>query len=527
MNCSKCKKDIADLTAKICPHCGHSTELSGAPTEKNTNADSGSRDPLQSFLEGKEKGKETSLAQSGLRKVYDFIDFIKPKSDSESNPEKEVISDQKKNSSLTSAEPPTEELEMITPIQPNQEKQAKSDDPTEEIEIKKPIEPEIKSKKEEAQKKETLSPKKTSSVFWGHAFKADPNHVTKTYSRKSIVPKEPVSTPKKSSSVKGPQVINFDEDLSSLDETLNEMLSDSSSSVEIVSKNTSTKPTPNKPSSKEAEKSNVVNFPVINNSLWEKTEFEIFQVSGNAIQEIEISYLEIAEFEQSEHITLLFDLVEKELVLPLSEILPEKSSSFKKTNIKQVQATELNKAFSDFKTEVKKLAEQPIVLAEDIPDLVPAVDYVPANFLQRVQSTLIDLSISFGISIIVGCLSFFPVEVKRQILTLTFKDPDSIYLYSFDCLMIVFGIWLISTATLIFTRGQTFGQRYVGAKAITRFGPHLSFSQSLLWTCNQLTTLLTFGIALIPFRRTKRFMHDILADVHVQIVPVTTSSPKK
>jgi uncharacterized RDD family membrane protein YckC len=527
MNCSKCKKDIADLTAKFCPHCGHSTELNGEPNEKNSNADSGSRDPLQSFLEGKEKNKdkENSLAQSGLRKVYDFIDFIKPKSDSESNPDKEVKFDQQKNSSLSSTEPPTEELEMITPIQPNQEKQTKLEDPTEKIEIKKLIEPDTKSKNEDAH-----APSKTSSVFLGHAFKADPNHVTKTYSRKSIVPEESKLFSKKSPSVKGPQVINFDEDLSSLDETLKKLLPESPNTVEIVSKNESSETT-NRKLNKETEKPTVINFPVINNALWEKAESEIFQVSGNAIREIEISYLEIAEFKQSEHITLLFDLVEKELVLPLSKVSPEQSSSSKKTNIKQVQATELNKAFSEFKTEVKKLAEQPVVLAEDIPDLVPEVDYVPANFIQRVQSTLIDLSISFGIAIVIGCLSFFPVEVKRQILTLTFKDPDSIYLYSFDCLMTVFGIWLISTATLIFTRGQTFGQRYVGTKAITRFGPHLSFPQSLLWTCNQLTTLLTFGIALIPFRRTKRFMHDILADVHVQIISATQtlkkSLPKK
>ncbi len=249
-------------------------------------------------------------------------------------------------------------------------------------------------------------------------------------------------------------------------------------------------------------------------------------------EEIEISLTDLACFQRSKELDILFDVVDDELLSP-----PQKT----KTTTKVIKSSErklLNTQLDKFAHRVQK----EVLLHEEkkknnlLEDLVMKKELEKkavllslsnqAPILRRIFGFIVDLTVILTLSGVLFYFSFLSPEVRSGLLSQPTNELWYLLIKMPTFVMVFLTTWILISSLLTSMSGQTPGQKLFGAQTLNTEGNIPGLYQATLRSLSQLTTLLTLGFGIVPlFGPKKRPLHDLLSGTVVVNANSQTSQP--
>lgn len=101
-------------------------------------------------------------------------------------------------------------------------------------------------------------------------------------------------------------------------------------------------------------------------------------------------------------------------------------------------------------------------LADAAQEAIAAATEHPAGFIRRGVSFTIDVLVSVALSVLIAFVAFFSSELNSVIWALQVPQFGAVLPHLGELLGVFFGAWYSINTYLLFTRGQTIGQRLMG-----------------------------------------------------------------
>ena len=253
----------------------------------------------------------------------------------------------------------------------------------------------------------------------------------------------------------------------------------------------------------------VLKLPTVSDALWQDSAAELRSQMEREALEVEISVDELHEFEQSETLSLLFELTDEELSNPSRRYRYD--SPMPTSAERRLESSSLEKAVKRYESDRKKYIKRKRQTART-PALESAVPVTTAGMMRRLGAAVVDFVILSAVGFFLARFQVFPTIP----LTVDGLLSWEMLPHAFDIALYVYGLWFITSVLMIAGNGQSIAGNLFGIRVVNMRGMPVGFGQSLVRAMSLSTSLLTLGMGFLAgFGSGRRTLHDSLAKTQV------------
>jgi len=254
---------------------------------------------------------------------------------------------------------------------------------------------------------------------------------------------------------------------------------------------------------------------IIANGLWDSALTELSDLEKGS--EVELGVTQLATFQRSDGLDVLFDLAEEELRDPAGQ--RHRVTSIPTSQKTDLENKSLRQALSTFEREEHVMSKRrarsaKVVLAEER----VSVRLVPAGLTRRIFAGLVDSLMVGLVGLLVMWLAVLPERIKLELIEHGPSLSYALFPYLFQLLGLGCGLWLVGATVFVSGWGQSFGAQLLGIEVVDANGNVPTLQQSLLRALSTVTALLPLGMGFLPvLSKSRRAVHDRMSNTYVRL----------